>query len=553
MKAAWFSAKSGYHRPLTEKLPQGGSICKKKAIQSARFASASVYPADPWLKLEQDSEQTRQWTQQQNRRTSQWFDRHAASLFAQCSVSQPDDSYSCVSEIEDGFIARKLYGDETCAVVRLDPDFHETEVLVDSTLVPGFIYNVIPSPADSSILAIYTQNPQQEKPEFLLMDTRKQTVLQRFARCFSGVWSQQGDQFFFAELVPDGQGGQLSHIQVWHLLSGKRTLLYQETDSAVYSFVRTGGDALFVQTYLTYTQVKLTRISLSTGQIHLMNPGSFHNVNFIGTDQGLDYFTTDDQASRGRIIACPTGQDFRKANEVVPQQDRILQSACLVQGQLVCFYLNDGVCELCLIDPRHNRSCPIPLPDPYGTITLLSEIPLNIRSGSPFLFFQFQSFPFPPCILRLSVTARKVEPLQKIASHASFCVEKVAIAARDTTRLLAFLAYDPQQGPVESMPAIMYGYGGFAVCNTPIATNPVLHMDIAEWVRQGGLYIQCIVRGGGEFGEQWHQQGIGENKIHAMHDFIDIAQELIRRRPVPRRPAIDSGRGDQRSGSDCPR
>ena len=89
---------------------------QKKAIQSARFASASVYPADPWLKLEQDSEQTRQWTQQQNRRTSQWFDRHAASLFAQCSVSQPDDSYSCVSEIEDSFIARKLYGDETCAV-----------------------------------------------------------------------------------------------------------------------------------------------------------------------------------------------------------------------------------------------------------------------------------------------------------------------------------------------------------------------------------------------------------------------------------------------------
>src|SRR5699024_10624962 len=153
---------------------------------------ASVYPADPWLKLEQDSEQTRQWTQQQNRRTSQWFDRHAASLFAQCSVSQPDDSYSCVSEIKDGFIAGQLYGDESCAVVRLVPDFHATEVLVDSTLIPGFIYNVISSPADSSILAIYSQNPQQEKPEFLLVDTRKQTVLQRFARCFSGVWSRRG-------------------------------------------------------------------------------------------------------------------------------------------------------------------------------------------------------------------------------------------------------------------------------------------------------------------------------------------------------------------------
>lgn len=286
----------------------------------------------------------------------------------------------------------------------------------------------------------------------------------------------------------------------------------------------------------------------STTLFLLMNPGSFHNVNFIGIDQGLDYFTTDDQASRGRIIACPTGQDFRKANEVVPQQDRILQSACLVQGQLVCFYLNDGVCELYLIDPRHSRSCPIPLPDPCGTITLLSEIPLSIRSGSPFLFFQFQSFQFPPCILRLSVAASKVEPLQKIASHTSFCVEKVAIAARDTTRLLAFLAYDPQQGPVESMPAIMYGYGGFAVCNTPIATNPVLHMDIAEWVRRGGLYIQCIVRGGGEFGEQWHQQGIGENKIHAVHDFIDIAQELIRRRLChPDRLAAVGGSGRRHS------
>jgi prolyl oligopeptidase len=178
----------------------------------------------------------------------------------------------------------------------------------------------------------------------------------------------------------------------------------------------------------------------------------------------------------------------------------------------------------------------IPLPAEGSAPSLVSG------SGSPVVVFGFQSFFEPSAVL--AVDARAPTPRPQVVDHATadvdfsrFVVERAAVPSRDGTPINAFILRPRAATADGTNPVLLYGYGGFNV-----SLLPTFRRDPIYWLERGGIYVVANLRGGGEFGEDWHQAGAMGNKQHVYEDFEAVLGWLSTSRwSSPSRIAINGG------------
>jgi prolyl oligopeptidase len=242
---------------------------------------------------------------------------------------------------------------------------------------------------------------------------------------------------------------------------------------------------------------------------------------FIASEGPLFYFRTDLDAPRGRVIAIDTRRPERRAwVEVLPQTDDVLETAVLVHDTFVASYLHDAHSRLRLFD-RHGRPRgEIPVPG-LGTAAELSVE--SARDTE--LFFSFTSFLYPTTPFRYDVTTGKAEPFQtpRLDFDAQrYVTVQVFYTSKDGTRVPMFLTYRRGLARDGSTPTYLYGYGGFDVNMTPTFSPSVL-----VWLELGGIFAVPNLRGGGEYGEAWHEAGMRGRKQNVIDDFVAAAEYLI--------------------------
>jgi prolyl oligopeptidase len=154
------------------------------------------------------------------------------------------------------------------------------------------------------------------------------------------------------------------------------------------------------------------------------------------------------------------------------------------------------------------------------------------------LFYTYNSFAFPPTVFRYSFESDENEIIESPDIHFDFSLyqtEQVFVQSRDGVRIPMFLAY--RSGLVKNAvnPTLLYGYGGFNISITPsYVTNRLI------WLEMGGILAVANLRGGGEYGEEWHQAGSLTNKQNVFDDMIACAQYLIDEQyTAPRHLAIE--------------
>ena len=245
-------------------------------------------------------------------------------------------------------------------------------------------------------------------------------------------------------------------------------------------------------------------------------------ANFEGRLAGDTLFLlTNWKASNGRILAVDLNDPAReKWREIVPESKWPIDSIAAIGGKLFVSYLDNVVTRLRVFDPDGRRTRDIPLP-PLGAAAGLSG-----RWEYDEAFYSFTSFTAPLSIYRYQVSNGKHEMWARNRApidSRNFQVAQVWYESKDGTRVPMFVVTRKGMKRDRPRPALLTGYGGF---NTSM--TPAFSAAGAIWVEKGGVFALANLRGGSEFGEKWHQDGVVEKKQNVFDDFIAAGEYLVK-------------------------
>lgn len=247
------------------------------------------------------------------------------------------------------------------------------------------------------------------------------------------------------------------------------------------------------------------------------------------------YLRTDRGAPRSKVVTVNINHREPGAwKEIVPQAADNLTFADIVGDRLTAEYLKDArsVVKIFQLDGQWVRDVELP---GIGTASGFSG-----RRSSPETFFSFSSFATPPSIFRYDVVSGKSELFRKSNvkfNSSDYEVSQVFVPSKDGTKVPMFLTHKKGLARNGNNPTLLYGYGGFDIPLTP-------QFSIARiaWLEMGGVYAQACLRGGGEYGDEWHRAGTKLKKQNVFDDFIACAEWLIREKITqPARLAIQGG------------
>jgi len=242
--------------------------------------------------------------------------------------------------------------------------------------------------------------------------------------------------------------------------------------------------------------------------------------NFIGNDGPVFWFRTDLNAPRGRVIAIDTRNPGR-ANwkELVAQAPETLEGVILVGDNFIASYLKDARSQIKLFDLNGKFVREVELPG-IGTAANFS----GKRKDSE-TFYAFTSFTTPTAIYRYDVKTGKSDVYRQPKvdfNPGDYETKQVFYKSKDGTRVPMFITYKKGLKLDGRNPTLLYGYGGFSVSLTPAFS--ISHL---VWMEMGGVYAQPNLRGGAEYGEEWHLAGTKAKKQNVFDDFIAAAEWLI--------------------------
>jgi prolyl oligopeptidase len=259
----------------------------------------------------------------------------------------------------------------------------------------------------------------------------------------------------------------------------------------------------------------------------LTRPGAFFDILVWGLDsrfsaiwaRGAWYVKTDYQAPRGHILKADPGILPDEWKTIVPEGPDTIENFALVGGKLYVNRLKDVKSETAVytLDGK-----------PAGKIDydgIGSASPMQGRVSGRYGFFSFQSFLQPPTLYRLDTLTGKRELFAQTKTpldSSQYELRQVFFKSKDGTQIPMFIAGRKglKQDGTERL--LMTGYGGFNLSETP-AWNPAY----AWWLQQGGWLAAPSLRGGGEYGEGWHEQGMLNKKQNVFDDWFAAAEYLI--------------------------
>jgi len=248
--------------------------------------------------------------------------------------------------------------------------------------------------------------------------------------------------------------------------------------------------------------------------------GFENDYRLIGNVGNELFFRTNFGAPRNRVMAidvtAPAQDSWR---EVVPESADVLNGVSMVGGRIVAEYMQDAFSVVKVFDLEGEQVGDVDLPG-IGT-----AYGFGGKLDDPETFFAYSSYDTPPTVNRLDVQTGEVSVFRAPDvpfDPANFSVEQVFFTSKDGTRVPMFIAHRRDVTPDGALPTLLYGYGGFN-----ISLTPEFSISRLAWMEMGGVYAVANLRGGGEYGREWHQAGTKLDKQNVFDDFIAAAEYLI--------------------------
>jgi prolyl oligopeptidase len=345
-------------------------------------------------------------------------------------------------------------------------------------------------------------------------------------------WTRSGDGFFYTWLPPAGSvpvaerpgyaevrfhklGTDPAHDRVVHERTG---------DPRSFLGASVGKDGRWL---IATIEHGWTRTDLYFQDLHARSPQWTPLV--VGQDARYDvavdgdrfFVFTNEGAPRYRVLRVDPAQPARERwVEIIPERsDATLEGISLVGHRLSLAYLKDVVSQLELRDADGALVRAITLPG------LGSASPLSGEVDDDLAYYSFQSFTHPTEIFETSVSTGVTSTFYQLkvpVDPSAYVVEQLFARSKDGTRVPFFVVHAKGAPHTGATPTILYGYGGFQSAQTPFFSS-----SIYPWLERGGIWAVANLRGGSEYGEDWHRQGMLHLKQHVFDDYFAVAEELV--------------------------
>jgi prolyl oligopeptidase len=256
---------------------------------------------------------------------------------------------------------------------------------------------------------------------------------------------------------------------------------------------------------------------------------------FIANDGPVFYFKTDLNAPRGKVIAIDTRKPAEgNWKEIIPQSDDVLQGIGCAGNLFVAAYLHDASTTVRIFEMNGQRVRDVQFP------TIGTAGGFGGKRTDTETFYAFSSFAVPPSIYRYDLITGQSTLLQQAKvdfNPSDYETKQVFYSSKDGTKVPMFICHRRGLKLDANNPTLLYGYGGF---NIPL--TPTFSISRLGWMEMGGVFAMPNLRGGGEYGEDWHKAGTKLNKQNVFDDFIAAAEWLIENKYTnPEKLAIQGG------------
>lgn len=352
---------------------------------------------------------------------------------------------------------------------------------------------------------------------------------------FSGAsWTADHQGFFYSRYDEPNAQSKLEDVNYYQKLYYHRLGTDQSTDELIYhrpdqkewgfsGTVTESGDYLIISVWkgtdsknlLFYKDLREPRSPV----VELISEFEA-SFNFIDHDGTRFWLTTDLDAPKGRVIAIDLDQPSRdRWQEIIPEGEDTLEGVGLFNDQFVVDYLSHAYSKIKLFDLGGQYQGEIALPG------IGSTSGFNGKRSDRETFYSFTSFTTPPTLYRYNFSTKESTLFRKPAialNPDDFVTTQVFYASKDGTSIPMFITHKQGLDRKNPHPTCLYGYGGFN-----ISLTPSFSISNVVWMEMGGILAIPNLRGGGEYGEDWHQAGTKLNKQTVFDDFIAAAEWLI--------------------------
>jgi prolyl oligopeptidase len=352
---------------------------------------------------------------------------------------------------------------------------------------------------------------------------------------FSGAsWTHDHQGFFYSRYDEPDETTKLEAVNYYQKLFYHRlgtpqsedVLIYHRPDEKEWGFsgsVTDDGRYLLIGVWRGTEPKNLVFYKdLSDPNSEVVELISTFEASFSAIDnEGTKFwFQTDLDAPKGRVIAIDLAQPERQYwQEVIPEAEQTLESVGLLNNQLVADYLQDAYTSIRIFDLNGEFVRAVDLPG------IGSAGGFDGKREDTETFYSFTSFTTPATLYRYDLTTGEstlFRQPQVAFNPSDYITTQVFYTSKDGTRVPMFITHKHGIALNGSNPTLLYGYGGFS-----IPLTPAFSVSNLVWLELGGIYAVPNLRGGGEYGEDWHLAGTKLNKQNVFDDFIAAAEWLI--------------------------
>lgn len=381
----------------------------------------------------------------------------------------------------------------------------------------------------------------------------------KWVKFSSASWSRDGKGFFYSRYAEPDESTKLQSVNFFQKLYYHRVgtvqsediLVYERPDQKEWKFdgeVTEDGRWLVITcTQGTDVKNRVLLADLKSGATPVTTEGLKQrpvrpllmdfdsSYNFVGNDGSVFYFQNDLSAPRGRLIGIDIDQPERaRWRVIIPESLDTLSHVSILNHQFITTWMHHAHSSVRVYNKLGKLIRDVELPG-LGTASGFSGHPTDTET-----FFSFASFTQPSTIYRhnLATGESKIfrSPVVQFDPK-DFETSQVFYQSKDGTRVPMFISHKKGLELNGQNPTLLYGYGGFNISLTPAFSPATL-----AWMQMGGVYAQPNLRGGGEYGEDWHQSGTKLRKQNVFDDFIAAAEWLIEHQYTSsRRLAISGG------------
>lgn len=496
---------------------------------------------DPYRWLENDtSAQTAAWVAAQNKATGEYLSKipFRGALLRRLTAVADYEKIGAPAKKHGKYYFYKNDGLQNQSVLYVQDSLDgEARVMLDPNKLSADGTVALTGTSfshDGKYMAYTISRSGSDWTEIYVIDTESGQLLDDhivWAKFTGAAW--HGDGFYYSAYDAPEAGKEYSNVNENHKIYYHKLGTPQSADRLVYEnkaypkrfysasvsddetllFVYESGDgagnALYVKD-LTKPDAPLT--AMATDMRYQYYP--------IETINGKTYIFTNYGAPKGRIMAATVAKPALKDwTEVVAEGQSVLSGVQVIGGKLLLTYDKDVANHAYVYSLDGKMEHEVKLPG-------LGSVGFSGDKDDRECFFTFTSFTVPGAVYRYDIGQNTYSLLRapKVDFDSDgFVTEQVFYPSKDGTRIPMFLTYKKGLKRDGRNPVYLYGYGGFN-----ISLNPGFSSSRIPFLESGGIYAQANLRGGGEYGEEWHQAGTKMRKQNVFDDFIAAAEWLIK-------------------------